>query len=549
MKKYPDYKYKPRRKPKNPLPSNTPVNTGNLSLHNPTNSTSPMSLNSMMSNLQNGNTNSTAAALAAAVTNAVASSQDPNQSNSLTAQNFLNLGQNLNPFNLRDFPVLFPGINNAAVAALANQVQNSVTSSQANAISSNQQFNAFNNSLLNNSFLNPAIYSAAQQNQQILNTLNGQKKSKSNSNSLSPPTNGKISPNYPSSSSVSSSTSTSTLSNSSNFLQLSSSNNDAYFAALHQQFLLNQQQQFLMNNNSSQQQQQYSTDNTESLSNYFNNQTKQTNNSPLSIDNLVKKHQTNEKVGLNKSRSNDSDDSQTVEENSIDEDDGDYNEEISNLLEKQKKPNKEENIKSNGQVNYKRSIDSVLNERLINNNNITNNEDNKDHSNQQSAKHFKTSNGTANQFELNDLKLNNNLTTDNNLTNNLFNTLQRTYNDLSPTLMLENMKRFFSHLPATTSPVTSLTKPTENYLSKSLYQQQQNNLFSTNDHSNHQNTNNQDAALSFLSNLKPHLMDYSSTDGNFLAEFYNQLLFKQQTIGRSNSNDNFDLHKKSSLIL
>ena len=586
MKQYPDYKYKPRRKPKNPLPSNTPVNT-NLALHNQTNlhcnaATSPnsMNLNSMMSNLQNGNT----AAALAAVAASVVSDPTAQSSNSLSAQNLLSLaGQNLNAFNsIRDFSALFPGMNNAAVAAaaLAANVNSTVASSQSNSMSQlsnqQQQFNAFNNSILSNSFLNP-IYSSAKQNQQLLNTLNNnQKKQQSLSpngntnNNYSTGPNRTTSPIYPTStSSINSSNSPPALASANsttNLLQLPASNNDAYLAALHQigqhqQFILNQQQ-FLMNNNnnSSTGQQQCSTTDNEALANLFNNnQIKQANTSPLSVDNLIKKH---EKDEIKNSKSSENSDDETIEDN-VEEDgeeDCDFNEEVSSLLEKDSVNSleKEENLKQqNDQMttttSLKRSIGCVLNERTIDNNNNSNNVKKSTDLDdcEQLTKHFKSSsNGLIDAFESNDFKLNN---LANNLTTNLFNTLQRTYN-LSPTLMLDNMKSFFSHLPATNS-ITSLanlkTPFTENYLSKSLAQQQQQNSFQV--ISNELNQSNLVAAMnqdasSFLSNLKPHL-DYNTPTSNFL-DVYSQLLLKQAN-GRtnSNSNDNFDFHNKSPLIL
>lgn len=574
MKQYPDYKYKPRRKPKNPLTSSTPTNlTGNLPLHNQTNlhqtasspTTAAMNLNNMVTNLQNG-TNTTAAAALAAIQQAVASQQDSTQStNPLSAQNLLTLGQNLNnAFNLRDFPVstLFPGMNNAALAALTNASSNSQASSQANSISQPQY--GFNSSILGNSFLNP-IYSSAKQTQ-LLNTLNCQKKS-----SISPTTSNNHYSNRTTSPVYSSPTNNNPTA--ANLLQLSS-NNDAYLAALHQQFLLNQQQQLLMTNSSSQQQQQYSPADNEALSNYFNNTANQLKQNALSIDNLVKKHQQNgiekddstHSKNTSKSSKDEASDDETIEDHLDDEEDGDYNEEISNLLEKKNQKDKdvvgkEDMKRPNGQVSLKRSIDSVLNERTIDNNNNNNNDfnDKKNHHSDQPTKHFKSSNGgiahhtNDHQFESNDLKLSNNLT--NNLTSNLFNTLQRTYN-LSPnSALIDNMKRFFSRQP-TTSPITSLNSSkasfTENY--SSLTKSSQHPFATMNNDLANQTSNHQQPIAdtsAFLSSLKPHLIDYNaSTASNFL-EFYSQLLFKQAN-GRSNTNDtnSFDLHSsKSSLIL
>lgn len=549
MKQYPDYKYKPRRKPKNPLP-NAPINS-NLPLHNQTslhNTTSPtaINLNNMMSSLQsNLQNNPNAVQMAAAVASAVASANhDPTQSsnplsNPLSAQSLLNLGQNLNAFNLRDFPVLFPGMN-SAVSALSNN--NKTNTSQSNPVSMATNQYGFNNSLLNNNFLNP-IYSSAKQTQ-LLNALNSQQKK----SSLSPNTNSysanRTSPVYPSSSiSSSSTTSTPTLAqNNSNLLQLT--NNDAYLAALHQQFL-QQQQQFLMNNTSNQ---QFSNQQDEVLSNYLNNQQKQnsnTNSSPLSIDNLVKKQKC-EKDEIQKKT--DGSDDETIEDNlDDDEEDGDFNEEISNLLEKQNQNEaNHKEIKQNGNVNsLKRSINSVLNERIIDNNNNNNDLNDKkqnDHSDPP-AKHFK-SNHVNDQFDSNDLK--------NSLTTTLFNSLRACNLSPSNSALIDNMKHFISQLPNSNNLLTNSNSSSklnflaENYLAKSLTQN--NSVFSSlsNEIASHQN---QDL---FSPNLKPHLVDYnaSSTASNFL-EFYSQLLLKQAN-GRTNLNstENFDnLHNKSSLIL
>ena len=558
MKQYPDYKYKPRRKPKNALPSS--ANANNLtgsglhssnSLHGAASPTA--ALNNMMSNLQNGGNNQTAAAALAAITSAVASADTAQSANPLSAQNLLNLGQNLNAFNLRDFPVLFPRMNNAVAAALSNT---SAAGSQSNSIpiSTNQQYGAFNGSLLNSSFLNP-IYSQAKQSQ-LLATLNGAaaKRPSGQSTDGGYPPNRVASPIYPSSS-FNSTNSTPTLTNSSNLLQLSSTNDATYLAALHQQFLLSQQQQFLLNNSSK----QYSPD--DALSSYFNSGPLKAANS-LSIDNLVnssglaKKHSMNGEQANGK-KSHDGSDNETIEENLDDEEDADYNEEISSLLEKRKDSgsSKEENSvqKKSASSSLKRSIDSVLNERIIdNNNNSTNDKRSNDHF-EQPNKHFKSLNGQE-PFESNDLKLNNSLA--DNLTTNLFNSLQRTYN-LSPTMMLDNVKRFFSRLPGSTSPVQSIgslaaakAPYAEHYLSKALSQPA--GTFPTPHNDELASHTNQAAAASLLSSLKPRLLDdlyydNASTAGNFL-EFYSQLLIKQAN-GRTPSNDNFDLHKKSSSLI
>lgn len=596
MKQYPDYKYKPRRKPKNALPSS--AGTGGLgNLHSSNNlhgAASPTAALNMMTNLQNGSTNQTAAAALAAITNAVASADPSQASNPLSAQNLLNLGQNLNAFNLRDFPVLFPRMNNAVAAALSNVSQVNSSASQANSaipISSSQQYNAFNSSLLNSSFLNP-IYSPAKQSQQLLNTLSsGAQKQRQQTGAPTngyPATNRTNSPVYPSSS-FNSSNSTPTLTNSSNLLGLSS-NQDAYLAALHQQFLLTQQQQqqqqFLLNSANGQSQAQYTADANEALSAYLNNSNlnnsnplKTANSSSLSIDNLTanltssltKKQAMNgeQANGKPQNKSHDGSDDETIEE-SLEDEDADYNEEISSLMEKRKDSGsgKEQNgvqkKNSTGSVNYlKRSIDSVLNERLIDNNNNSNNDRKSSDQSEPPSKHFK---GLNEQFESNDLKLNSSLNSSladslaNNLTTNLFNSLQRTYN-LSPTLMLDNVKRFFSCLPTSTSPIGSLagskTAFAENQLAKSLSTPNGNSSFSAaaNGELANQTANNQAAnpAANFLSNLKPRLLDdiyydnASANAGNFL-EFYSQLLLKQAN-GRTNSSDNFDLHKKSSSLI
>lgn len=579
MKQYPDYKYKPRRKPKNALPSST--SAGSLHSSNNLAASPTAALNNMMSNLQNGTTQQTAAAALAAITNAVASADPTQSSNSLSAQSLLNLGQNLNAFNLRDFPVLFPRMNNAVAAALSGSAASPANSGIP--VSTNQQYGAFNSSLLNGSFLNPAIYSTAKQNQ-LLATLNGnQKRQPSNqSTNGSYPANRAASPIYPSTSFNSTTVNPApTLTASSNLLQLSANNDAAYLAALHQQFLLNQQQQqFLLNNannGAAAQQPQYSPD--DALSNYFNSNLASSPikaaNSSLSIDNLVNstsnqltKKQPSNGEQANGKRSHDGSDDETIEENLEDEEDADYNEEISSLLEKRKDSgsSKEENgaQKKNTSTNYlKRSIDSVLNERIIdNNNNSASDKKSVDYSDQPS-KHFKSLNGQES-FESNDQKLNNNLANNlaENLTTNLFNTLQRTYN-LSPTLMLDNVKRFFSRLPTSTSPpIGSLAGGggggskapfAENYLSKALQLPNGNNSFSTlnNELANQTNQAGANQAASLLSSLKPRLLDDLYYDnaaaGNFL-EFYSQLLIKQAN-GRTPSNDSFDLHKKSSSLI